>query len=550
MLTIMTEKKRAITNARSCKSAPLKITRCVRGGSFFPVNQRKSACACGGACPQCQKERDLKEKFPVQSKLIINKPGDKYEKEAEFLADQVIHYSENQVGGGYSSDRHYPKFQMKHNDREYYANDSIRGMAQPIVKKVLRSPGKPLDADTHAHMESIFGHDFSQIRVHTNADAAASTQEVNARAYTVGRDIVFGAGQYRPGTDDGRRLIGHELVHTIQQGQTTPLNALQMGLTNCPSENKVRRNARRSPSERAPTVMHNKSQGKILQREILAYKREEIVTLPTFSSFTTTLHYSADADNLLQSLQSLIDAGQILATDDGRRVFFANRSAIESAIESSLSSSGYSRAADMADALADNHNVYVYSREQLTRLDAIIPAGRSRDVLERQSERLLTDYEKREARRVFGNSLNLNQIRLVENPVMAAGSVRWQAGDLTGTGRVRSTWHTIYYPPGSFGATIANIDFMPYLIHELTHSWQYQHGVSLLTTLYHSIFSSYDYGGQTALRAAHAAGRSFTDFNTEQQAEILRHYYTELCSWHDITAFTPFVNEVQGTAAS
>jgi outer membrane protein OmpA-like peptidoglycan-associated protein len=88
----------------------------------------------------------------------------------------------------------------------------------PIVQDVLRSPGRPLDRATRAFMESHFGHDFSQVRVHTDTRAAESARAVNARAYTVGRDIVFVSGQYSPNATSGQRLLAHELTHTVQQG--------------------------------------------------------------------------------------------------------------------------------------------------------------------------------------------------------------------------------------------------------------------------------------------------------------------------------------------
>ena len=87
----------------------------------------------------------------------------------------------------------------------------------PIVHDVLRSPGQPLDASTRAYMEPRFGHDFSKVRVHADDRAAESAKAVNALAYTVGRDIVFGAAQYAPGRPNGDRLLRHELTHVIQQ---------------------------------------------------------------------------------------------------------------------------------------------------------------------------------------------------------------------------------------------------------------------------------------------------------------------------------------------
>jgi hypothetical protein len=87
----------------------------------------------------------------------------------------------------------------------------------PVVHEALRSPGQPLDAATREFMEPRFGHDFSQVRVHTDARAAVSAHDVDAHAYTVGHDIVFAAGQYAPATARGQHLLTHELVHVIQQ---------------------------------------------------------------------------------------------------------------------------------------------------------------------------------------------------------------------------------------------------------------------------------------------------------------------------------------------
>ena len=89
--------------------------------------------------------------------------------------------------------------------------------APPMVHEVLGSPGQPLESTTRRFMESRFGHDFSQVRVHTDAKAAESAQAVQAQAFTRGRDVVFGAGQYAPETRRGKRLLAHELTHVVQQ---------------------------------------------------------------------------------------------------------------------------------------------------------------------------------------------------------------------------------------------------------------------------------------------------------------------------------------------
>jgi len=89
-----------------------------------------------------------------------------------------------------------------------------------IVHDVLASSGHPLDAGTRAWMEPRFGHDFSGVRVHTDARAAESARAVNALAYTVGSEVVFGAGRYAPSTERGSRLLAHELTHVVQQSRS------------------------------------------------------------------------------------------------------------------------------------------------------------------------------------------------------------------------------------------------------------------------------------------------------------------------------------------
>lgn len=91
----------------------------------------------------------------------------------------------------------------------------------PIVHEVLRSPGQLLDPSTRAFMEPRFGHDFSRVRVHTDTKAAESARAVNAAAYTVGQDIVFGAGQNAPQSSFGQRLLAHELAHVVQADGST-----------------------------------------------------------------------------------------------------------------------------------------------------------------------------------------------------------------------------------------------------------------------------------------------------------------------------------------
>src|SRR6267154_6869801 len=119
------------------------------------------------------------------------------------------------------------------------------------VHEVLRSAGQPLDADTRAFMEPRFGHDFSEVRVHTDSRAATTASNLNSLAYTVGPNVVFAAGQYGPGTTAGRRLLAHELTHTVQQRHVT--NAPSEELSLAPRESSHEREAESAARQLALT---------------------------------------------------------------------------------------------------------------------------------------------------------------------------------------------------------------------------------------------------------------------------------------------------------
>lgn len=91
--------------------------------------------------------------------------------------------------------------------------------APPIVHAVLAGAGRALDSGTRSFMERRFGHDLSEVRVHTDDRAAESARAIHARAYTSGQSIVFNRGEYAPASASGRWLLAHELTHTIQQSQ-------------------------------------------------------------------------------------------------------------------------------------------------------------------------------------------------------------------------------------------------------------------------------------------------------------------------------------------
>jgi Domain of unknown function (DUF4157) len=179
---------------------------------FTPVQAgllQKKCVSCGqhtiagGECERC-----TKTKVNLQRKLTIGASNDQLELEADRVADQVMPASPSSVVN--SSPPRIQRF-----------TGQTAGQADMVapasVDSVLSSPGSPLDTGLQEDMGQRFGHDFSRVRVHTDAAAEQSARDVNANAYTVGHDIVFGKGRFAPRTHSGRRLIAHELTHVVQQ---------------------------------------------------------------------------------------------------------------------------------------------------------------------------------------------------------------------------------------------------------------------------------------------------------------------------------------------
>jgi hypothetical protein len=98
----------------------------------------------------------------------------------------------------------------------------------PVHEVVGSGGGAPLDTETRADMETRFGHDFGDVRVHTDGAAHDSAKSVNAQAYTVGSNIVFQRDKYDPGSDSGKHMLAHELTHVVQQ-RSGPVDGTDAG---------------------------------------------------------------------------------------------------------------------------------------------------------------------------------------------------------------------------------------------------------------------------------------------------------------------------------
>ncbi|MEM9219971.1 MAG: DUF4157 domain-containing protein [Cyanobacteria bacterium P01_F01_bin.150] len=180
--------------------------------------------------------RPRQGKMPLlQPKLKIGAPNDKYEREADRIAEQVMRMPDgnnptpihpissifSQPEGDFSQQEKFdsqranlPSIQRKPISLNKKA---VNLNASPIVHRAVNLPGRPLEPNDRRFFERGFGQDFSQVRIHTGDLASASASFLHAQAYTVGQDIVFGASNYAPNTTKCRQLLSHELVHVMQQ---------------------------------------------------------------------------------------------------------------------------------------------------------------------------------------------------------------------------------------------------------------------------------------------------------------------------------------------
>lgn len=160
--------------------------------------QRRCACgnhALSGVCEACAKSG-------LQRKSMMGS-NDPMERQADQVADAIMHTNKLQTISPMA----------RHTDAQALG-------ASPLVNKVLLSSGNALDKATRSFFEPRFGHRFTDVRVHTDGQAADSAHAIGAKAYTAGRHIVFGKSQYAPYSNMGRRLLAHELTHVLQQDQT------------------------------------------------------------------------------------------------------------------------------------------------------------------------------------------------------------------------------------------------------------------------------------------------------------------------------------------
>jgi hypothetical protein len=194
----------------------------------------------------------------VQPKLKIGKPNDKYEQQADRMADKVMRMPDKPLAQRQEDEQkeevRTQLLQRQEGEQEEEKEEGGEGVQPKLIQrqegegeeekedggggvkakaapggalkvtpkvesaiKAMKGGGQPLQDSTRAFFEPRFGADLSQVRVHTDSTAAETAQAINAKAFTTGKDIVFNSGQYSPDTSSGKRLLAHELTHVLQQ---------------------------------------------------------------------------------------------------------------------------------------------------------------------------------------------------------------------------------------------------------------------------------------------------------------------------------------------
>ncbi|MCL4870826.1 MAG: DUF4157 domain-containing protein [Anaerolineae bacterium] len=429
--------------------------------------------------------------FVSQGQLPVSQPGDPQEREADHLADTVLH--------GPEPERIQPP--LARSDK-----------AAPLPTSPLTGQGQPLPASDQAYFESRFGRDFSQVRLHTDDAAANESLNLNARAFTVGSDIAFAPGQYQPRSSQGRHLLAHELSHVSQQGAAPAHSAAAPAVTQT-SAPQVQRGVFGDIWEGI------KSAGQAIGGAISSaadWVGQKAKDVGNFLSGAAAwvgerLHDAAQwVVNLIRDLPARLSrlASTLWEGFSGVLTF------IPEAIQA-LASGGLKGLADWLWEKAKKGGAWILTF--VSRVFDVIGGPEAVEFI----WHILT-----KARPLTGDEISAGS-ELLGPSAVRWGDVRVAEGGLLelifalNNKRAYVMFHTINLPSGEGTDTV---------VHELTHVYQYEKAGSLyLGEAIHAQATrgsgAYNYGGPDGLVAAQAGGRPFSSFNREEQAQIAQDYY-------------------------
>jgi len=517
------------------------------------------------ASPGHHRERDdihsILHGAGAQAKLSIGQPNDKYEQEADAVADKVMgmrdadvaqrvesgavqplriqrmcpecedeEKAQRQPAGKEDEEEIQAKFadgyvqrQPMEEEEELQAKE-MPGRTPQVSSGIesrinsLKDGGRPLSPATRSFFEPRFGHDFSHVRVHADSSASDTAKSINARAFTQGNNMVFASGEYQPGSGDGRRLLGHELTHVVQQGS-----------------------AQKHGSSAGAPVVQNKVH-RLVQASFFGDLWEGVKSVGRGIGHAV----SSAARWVGGRVRDAVMWGVNLIRDLPARLMRLGRTiidglagvarfipeAIQALARGGIRGFGYwlwekakrggawiltlvSRVFDMLG----GPELFEFILHMLTRASPLSGAERS------AGESVLGAH-----------AIRWNDVRISEGGILGI------IFSLNG-GRAFTTFHTINLPSsGAHGRSNLAI-----VVHELTHVYQYERvGSQYLGQAIHAQATiGYGYGGAAGLRADRLAGKHYRDYNREQQAQIAQDYYVLLHRGGATMEYNPFIAELR-----
>ena len=168
----------------------------------------------------------------IQPKVVINKPNDSHEQRSTFMADKVMctpqqNFIQRKCEECERDKQKLHRKPLNQNTTPFLQPKSESNIAvdNSIAHSIqsLKGLGSSLGGNTQSFMSSRFGNDFTNVKIHTDSEAIQLSRSFNAKAFTVGSDIYFNQGQYRPASSEGRHLLAHELTHVVQQKGIQPM---------------------------------------------------------------------------------------------------------------------------------------------------------------------------------------------------------------------------------------------------------------------------------------------------------------------------------------
>jgi hypothetical protein len=410
--------------------------------------------------------------------------------------------------------------------------------------EMLRGNGQALAPSHRAFFEPRLGRDLSQVRVHTGAEAAGLAEDVRARAFTVGRDIVFGERQFQPESAGGRWLIAHELAHVMQQSEGSPRSAAGQN---------VRQSGRRVQGGFFSNVWSGIKKGAsavaggikkgasavwsgIKKGASAVWRGTKWAAGKVWSGVKAVAGWGW---NVIKSGAALVWR-QIVSTP-GRiwrviKHLGSGVAGVASWLWEGLKLAWHLDFKGMGHWLLDGIlSGAAWVLKLFAKLIDVAGIGEVWDLLFqiiKFNTRALSSEEKTEAEKTFKSSIAYWQVRVDDRSLIAAIGAAFKGGGGMGV----TTFHTINFNQRVSGT--AGGDDMHWLTHELTHVSQYEHaGAQYLGEAIHAQSTGgYDYLGPNALWrptghvSANPSGKHFSQFNREQQGDIAADYYFSLYS--------------------